>query len=305
MSTFSKALDFLPYVGVLRSKLRKMRATEGRYPAGHYYSPIPSGQDVLDHIRRQNSNPEAPRCPGVDLHKRLQFALLEKYATYYNDLPWGDKPRAGLRFHFGQEWFCYADAIFLYCHLRERVPQRVIEVGSGFSSAVMLDTAERFLDHRPEMICIEPNPERLSMLLHENDMKHLTVIPKPVQEVPLEAFSRLETGDLLFVDSSHVLKAGSDLHFIFFHVLPSLKQGVVVHFHDVFFPFEYAPEWLRMGRFWNEAYSLRAFLSYNSKWSIRFFNSYVGIIFRDYLFRKMPLCLQNTGGSIYIERCAD
>jgi hypothetical protein len=88
-----------------------------------------------------------------------------------------------------------------------------------------------------------------------------------------------------------------------FEIIPYLKPGVVVHFHDVFFPFEYPADWLiNKGRYWNENYIMRAFLSYNSEWSILFFNTYVHQVFGDLIKEKMPLCLKDTGGSLYIQR---
>jgi hypothetical protein len=149
---------------------------------------------------------------------------------------------------------------------------------------------------------IEPNCDRLLGLLKEDDREQVALVQDEVQNVPLSEFSSLGAGDLLFVDSSHVVKAGNDLYFLLFDVIPQLAEGVVVHFHDVFYPFDYRSEWLSMGRYWNEAYFLRAFMSYNCEWRIRFFNSYVGWRFGDYVAEHMPLCAKDTGGSIYIER---
>ena len=301
MPLFPRILDCLPYVGRIRSELRATRAREGRYPAGHYYSPIPNQQDVHRCIARLGSE-RAEECPDIDMREQDQFSLLEHYARYYRELPFTEAPEPGFRYYFGQEWFCYADAIFLYCHLRHTEPRRIIEVGSGFSSAVILDTAQYFLRVRPEIVLIEPNPTRLLGLFKTEDFEQIALLEREVQDVDDRAFSSLQAGDLLLVDSSHVAKAGSDLHFLFFNVIPWLAHGVIVHFHDVFWPFEYRPDWLSTGRYWNEAYFLRAFLAYNSEWRIRFFNSYVGSRFREYLARQIPLCTKNTGGSIYIEK---
>jgi hypothetical protein len=108
--------------------------------------------------------------------------------------------------------------------------------------------------------------------------------------------------DLLFVDSSHVVKYGSDVQKVFYDILQKLPVGIFVHFHDIFFPFEYPATWLADGRYWNENYFLRSFLSYNDSWEIGFFNYYAGIEFDDCLAEKMPLCLKNTGASIYLKR---
>lgn len=120
--------------------------------------------------------------------------------------------------------------------------------------------------------------------------------------MPIEVFTALDSGDLLFIDSSHVIKCGSDVQFLMFQVLPNLSKGVFLHFHDVFYPFDY-PDWVLLeGRYWNELYFLRAFLSYNSEWKIYFFNTYVATVFKDYIQENMPLCLKNPGGSLYIQK---
>lgn len=166
----------------------------------------------------------------------------------------------------------------------------------------MLDTVERFLAHRPEITLVEPYPGRLLSLLRSGDEDQVRIINKKVQQVPSELFSSLESGDLVFIDSSHVVKCGSDLQHFLFDILPVLPSGIFVHFHDVLYPFEYPPAWLKQGRYWNESYFLRAFLSYNSEWNIYFFNDYVASLFGDFLKDKMPLCLKSPGSSLYIQR---
>jgi hypothetical protein len=106
------------------------------------------------------------------------------------------------------------------------------------------------------------------------------------------------------VDSSHVVKIGSDVAHIIFEILPRLKPGVIVHFHDVFYSFEYPKEWVKEGRAWNEDYFLRAFLQYNSVFQILYFNSFMGQFYQNELERKMPLCLRNTGGSLWMKKAA-
>jgi hypothetical protein len=120
----------------------------------------------------------------------------------------------------------------------------------------------------------------------------------------MDVFMSLQDGDLLFIDSSHVMKCGSDVQFLMFEVLPRLRVGVVVHFHDVFDSFEYPEDWLLKGWYWNESYALRAFLSYNAAWEIYLFGNYAVKTFAEFFKQKMPLCLENPGGSLYIRRIA-
>lgn len=273
---------------------------QGVFPAGHYYSPVPSAAEVLAYLKLRK--PLSRELPGINLNEQRQLELLNEYTKFYEDLPFTEEQTPELRYYYRNTWFSYGDAIFLYCFLRQQLPKRIIEVGSGFSSALMLDTIDRFLPERPDITLIEPHPERLNDLLRDGDRKRVRLIDSKLQDVRPEVFSGLGAGDLLFVDSSHVVKCGSDLLFLMFEVLPHLEPGVVVHFHDVFYPFDYPAEWLTEGRYWNENYFLRAFLSYNSEWSIQFFNNYLSFVFGDLMKEKMPLCARMPGAGLYIQR---
>ncbi|PON13546.1 hypothetical protein C2W62_33810 [Candidatus Entotheonella serta] len=147
--------------------------------------------------------------------------------------------------------------------LRRQHPRRVIEIGSGFSSSVMLDVNDLFLDNSVQFTFIEPYPERLFEQFRDDDQQRHTVIEKPLQDVLLSLFRELSAGDILFIDSSHVVKIGSDVAYILFHILPALQSGVLIHFHDILWPFEYPEDWIFEGRAWNEAYVLRSFLQFN------------------------------------------
>lgn len=296
-------LDRLPYIGYLRGHLRKQVRIQGIYQAGHYYSPIPNYDDVLEYIKSPKRN--SLELPDINLNKENQFKLLQEYHKYYDSLPFPEQKKQDYRYYYAQDWFCCADAIFLYSFLRKNKPRRIVEVGSGFSSAVILDTVEKFFDHQTEISFIEPYPDRLISILKPQDKEKIQIINKKVQDIPIEIFTSLGPGDLLFIDSSHVVKCGSDVQFLMFEIIPKLSTGVFVHFHDIFFPFEYPSEWLVKGRYWNEDYFLRAFLAYNSQWSISFFNTYVAFAFTDFLEKKMPLCLKNPGGSIYIQKTGE
>lgn len=294
--TIKALLNKAPYVRDLHEQVK----LQGAFPAGHYYSPIPTEQDVRAYI--ESRGPPSERLPGIELNEEGQYKLLRRYVEFYKDIPYPEKQTSGRRYYYDNDWFSYSDAIFLYCFLREHKPKKIIEIGSGFSSAAMLDAADTLPEWSPQLVFVEPYPERLLSLMKENDKTSVTLIDSKIQDVSLDTLLALESGDLLFVDSSHVVKCGSDLQLLLFEVLPRLQSGVYVHFHDVFYPFDYPSEWLEAGRFWNENYFLRAFLSYNSAWSICFFNTYVNARFDELIKKKMPLCTKNTGGSLYIQR---
>jgi hypothetical protein len=188
--------------------------------------------------------------------------------------------------------------------LRHLAPKRLIEVGSGFSSCVTLDVNELFFDHRIACTFIEPYPALLKSLLVPGDLDRCTLIEDRLQDVPVEVFASLGAGDVLFIDSTHVSKVGSDVNRIFFEILPALRPGVYVHFHDIFDPFEDPQDWVYSGRAWTEQYLLRAFLQYNRAFDIVAFNTFLAHFHGDYLRAHMPLCLNNIGGSIWLRRTA-
>jgi predicted O-methyltransferase YrrM len=248
--------------------------------------------------RERDAGPPA----GVELREPAQLALLEELARFYPAMPFAPAPTPGLRYRFDNESYSYADGIFLYSMLRHLRPRRLIEVGSGFTSALVLDTNERFLDNRVECTFIEPHPDLLLSLLSEDDRRRSRLIAAPLQEVDAALFESLEAGDILFIDSTHVAKANSDVNRLFFEILPRLAPGTMVHLHDVFPSFEYPLEWLRLGRAWNEQYLLRAFLQYNEHFEVRLFGSYMVARHADWFHRNMPLCLVNPGGAFWMQR---
>jgi hypothetical protein len=165
----------------------------------------------------------------------------------------------------------------------------------------MLDVKDLFFHNRLDCLFIDPDPARLRSLLGARDTQ-AEVIEKKLQEIPLSTFDRLAAHDILFIDSSHVSKVGSDVNQIFFEILPRLQKNVLIHVHDVFYPFEYPQDWLRRGWVWNEQYLLRAFLEYNPAFAIRLFSSFMIDRHRDWFRRHMPDCLKNTGGSLWMEK---
>ncbi len=166
----------------------------------------------------------------------------------------------------------------------------------------MLDTNELFFEGAIACSFVEPYPELLRSLLRDGDDSRITIVPRALQTVEVEEFERLEANDLLFIDSTHVAKIGSDVNYLFFEVLPRLAPGVYVHLHDIFYPFEYPREWVLEGRAWSEAYLLRAFLTLNRSYEIVLFNTFLEHFHRELFEDHMPLCLRNPGGSIWLRR---
>jgi predicted O-methyltransferase YrrM len=269
------------------------------FPAGHFYSPIVFMEEAKGAEKLIWQHEEDKSIAGINLNVDQQLSLLDEFKKYYSDLPFKDVKSEGLRYFFNNEYYAHADGIVLYSVMRHFNPKRIIEIGSGFSSALMLDVSDRF--HHSNLTFIEPYPDRLNSLLMDTDSYKVRIIVDKVQNVDLSVFKELEAGDILFADSSHISKTGSDLNHILFEILPQLKSGVLIHFHDIFYPFEYPREWVFGGRNWNEAYLLRAFLMSNNEYSIEFFTSFILKHHRDKL-DAFPDMFKNSGASFWLKK---
>ena len=268
------------------------------FKPGHFYSPIVSIKDIKERetqIWSENSNKS---LAGINLNSDKQIDLLKEFSKYYKEQPF-TKNKDKNRYYFENTLYSYTDAIILYSFLRHFNPKIIIEAGSGFSSALMLDTAESFLPDL-KLSFIEPYPKRLKSLLTKKDKENVDILESKIQDIEPSYFEALEKNDILFIDSTHVSKTGSDVNFILFNILARLKEGVLIHFHDIFYPFEYSKNWVYQGRSWNESYILRAFLMNNNSFEIILFNDYLHKHHKS-SFEQMPLCYKNTGGSIWLK----
>jgi len=270
-------------------------------PDGHFYSPIP------DHDEVRRNEEKIFRVPNtlsaIELNVDEQLLTLNSLATFRDEMPFQTEKTAGLRYCLKNPMFGFADGISLYGLIRHLKPKRIIEVGAGYSSCVMLDTNERFFENSISCTFIEPNPASFLSLIKPADLDRIQLVSTPLQEVDPGTFSNLSANDILFIDSSHVSKAGSDVNYLLFEVLPELQSGVYVHFHDIFYPFEYPQHWIcDLGISWNEAYLLRAFLQYNQSFRIALFINYLSRFHSDQLQAVMPQSAGGAGGSLWIRK---
>ncbi len=268
------------------------------FPAGHFYSPIPDLKEAAAALDRANTYSE---IGGIEIDDKEMLALWRCMLPSLTSLPFGEHDQDGsFRFHFNNDMYSYGDAAIYYGITKKFAPKRVVEVGSGFSSALAIDMREIF--NRPtELTFIEPFPSTLNSLLREGDRETVNVVVKKVQDVPLSIFGALDEDDILFIDSSHVAKTGSDVCFEIFDILPRLKRGVLGHFHDCFCPFEYPRQWvLEQNRSWNELYFLRAFLMFNSMFRVIFFNHYFSVKYPNQI-TGTPLA-KNPGGGLWLRK---
>ena len=212
--------------------------------------------------------------------------------------------------------FGISDASLYHSIIRHFKPKRIIEVGSGMSGlvsvhAVRLNYAEdvrsrnkilQSRNKRTEISIIEPFPDQ-GHNSHLQATKGLDVVVKKIQDVPLGYFKKLEAGDILFLDSSHVVSCGSDTTHEFLKILPTLNPGVIVHIHDIFIPNDYPETWtMKNHMFWSEQYLLHAFLLFNSEWEVIFSNSYFASYHADLIKNNLPERFYNGGGSFYMRR---
>ncbi len=272
-------------------------------PPGHFYSPIAD----LDGIKKRKK--EIFRTPqsyeeieGVDFNTEYQQQLLRELAKHSKGLNFKPQADSKHRYYFENPAFSYGDGTFLYSMLRHSQPNQIIEVGSGFSSALTLDVNELFLNNGTKITFIEPYPELLLSLMKKEDQVKHTIINSDLQQVPKDIFQELNSKDILFIDSTHVSKVGSDVNYLFFEILPKLKPGVIIHFHDIFYPFEYLQEWIEEGRAWNEIYLLRAFLQYNPCFKIVLWPNFIYKLESDFIDKTWPHYAKNPGGSIWLEK---
>jgi hypothetical protein len=272
------------------------------FPPGHYYSPIvdPSDAEAIRAVRNRTS---APPPLGLDIDLPQMQDTLRRFAVHHGVWPFPPGKSPGYRFYYENPFFACHDASIYFSALLEYRPRRVIEVGAGFSSCLLLDTRERFTSGGIDITLVDPSLDRLDALTDASRSPDTRLLECRLQDVPLHLFEQLNEGDILFIDSSHVAKTGSDVNHYLFEILPRLAPGVIIHVHDILYPFEYPESWvIEEKRSWNEAYVLRAFLQYNDAFGILYWNNFVFHRSRELLQSLMPLCLENEGGSLWLRK---
>jgi hypothetical protein len=224
----------------------------------HYYTPIPTKQDRARPRRKSSLNGLVLDVQaGADRANSMVEKYIDEIALLLRGSGQYDPTNAG---------FHPLDAALLYASVREARPRRIIEIGAGMSSFVIADALRGAGLTNANFTCIEPFlPDYLSPSLPGIS----EIIERPLQDVDLERFKQLECNDILFIDSTHVVRYGSDVVYEILEILPILRPGVIVHVHDIFFPDDYPQRWLNRDRFfWNEQYMLQAFLCMNPHFQI-------------------------------------
>ena len=245
----------------------------------HYYEPLPDFRSITNEQINQRRT-----YSGIDFHWDQQLALINELATYRDELP---------EFDFDNGYFGGLDAAIYYALIRHLQPQRIIEIGGGYSTQIA--TKALAANRKGKLVCIEPYPERLNG-------SNVELIQKRVEEMNVDFFSTLEANDILFIDSSHTVKFRSDVCYEFLEILPRLAPGVWVHVHDIFFPHDYPAEWLINRRLaLNEQYLLEAFLSFNKTFAPQLANFWLSLEHNESAARVWPNS-ENNSSSFWMKR---
>jgi hypothetical protein len=260
----------------------------------HFYNPVPVVNELSDEVWK----PYDVNGLGIDSSKQLKLLLeMKEYIKEMDETPL-EKTEIEHQFYFNNPALSGMDAFIYHGFIRKFNPKTILEVGSGYSTMVAAKAA--LSNKSTELHIIEPFP--FDFL--RNGFPGLSrLIEKKVQEVPLEEFKKLKKNDILFIDNSHVSKIGSDVNYLFLRILPQLNEGVIVHIHDIFLPYEYPEEWVKDKKiFWNEQYLLHSFLLCNDQYEVLMSNFFLGMQHQIELKEIMPRAQHFGGGSFWIRK---
>ena len=229
----------------------------------HYYQPLVNPEKTLSKPLHKERN-----LKGIDWNIQEPLELLQKFDVNQElkSLPWSKQDAGEHQYYINNPSFLAGDGEFCYNIIRHFKPKKVIEIGCGYSTLVCLQAEKKNQELNQGVakhICVEPYEmpwlEKLPV----------EVIRKKVEDIDIDFFTQLEANDILFIDSSHMIRPQGDVLFEFLEILPVLKPGVLIHIHDVFSPRDYPKEWIVDKHcMWNEQYLLEAFLSFNSSFRI-------------------------------------
>lgn len=269
----------------------------------HFYSPIPDTRTLKKSIWEDTSE-----LLGINMNAEKQKELLSRisdlYRKEYEALP-ENKIESNVHFYRNNSEFGPVDVELLYGIVRYFKPKRILEIGSGYSTAL---SAQAILKNKEEgrdcdLIAIDPYPKKL----FEKGFPGLSKLDKrEVQDVSLSEFENLKENDILFIDSSHVLKIGSDVQYEYLEILPRLHKGVIIHIHDIFLPAEYPKRWIMQEKtFFNEQYLLQAFLMFNSCFEVIFAGSFMHLYHPELLKKAFSFYIpeKTLPGSFWIRKC--
>jgi hypothetical protein len=231
----------------------------------HFYFPIPDTRDM----DRRRVWDHRTSLAGIHWNREGQLAFLTAIGRFSGECSWPrlEESSPG-EYGWDAPTFGYSSAMFAHSIVRHIKPRRVIEVGCGWSTRVLSAAMRRNRENdgvEGTLLGIDPYPpEGLALEPGEGQLER-----RPVQEIAVDRFEEMKSGDVLFIDSSHVLNTGSDVAYLYLEVLPRIAPGVVIHVHDIQIPYEYPREYaVRQRWFWTEQYLLQSFLQFNEQFEI-------------------------------------
>lgn len=283
-------------------KNRIIKLVKAARKGDHFYSPLVNPAELSQRVE-ELWPAGIPECPGVDFNEtQAQLILSDWFPRFMPDFDYPEHEVADpCKFFIQNSQFSWLDCRALFVMLRQLRPRRLIEIGSGYSSLLSADVNQRFFGGEMNFICVEPYP-RDFLSAGVPGITRLEI--RKVQELPPCWFDQLEAGDILFIDSSHVCKTGSDVNHIYLKVLPRLRPGVIVHIHDIFLPCEYLKSWvLEENRSWNEQYLVQVMLQHSTRYRVLLANYFAFLRFPQLVVEALATGKGHGygGGSLWIE----
>ena len=255
----------------------------------HYYQPLINPAKHLKKSLRDDRS-----LPGIDFNVEEQLQILNQF-NYNEELllfPL-EKNENTVSFHHDNENFGFGDAEYLYNMVRHLKPKRIIEIGSGFSTSMTVSACKKNKQDDPscacKVTCIEPYEAPWLEQLE------IEILRSKLEDVDMSVFKMLEANDILFIDSSHIIRPQGDVLMEYLEILPQLNSGVVIHIHDIFSPKDYPDRWIfgKQHRLWNEQYLLEAFLYYNNQFRVIGSLNYLSHHYATEFSAKCPIYAKN------------
>lgn len=268
----------------------------------NYYSGIPSLAEIENSFEYSDGFQDKPPYCDSDIFSSPEESrqLLEAIVDYSDEFqpPEDGNEESPERFFWKNSQYSHSDAMSYYALLRHIKPGKIIEIGSGFSTLVAAEAVDK--NGVGHITCIEPYPRKFLQR-----MKQIDLIERPAQEITVDWLNNnLNDGDVLFIDSTHTVKTGSDCLHIYLRLLPKIKRNIYVHVHDIFLPFGLPEQWLAdLHIYWTEQYLLLGFLLDNPKVQFLYGSAYHQWANKELLEKFMHGRAKAGGGSFWFKYC--
>ena len=298
--SLKRAIKNIVFNSKLADKIYKQKFIKDHYfSPENCYSPLVVGKELEDRKHIIWPDKHENTLADIELNEEIQKKSLSIIEKKYSEGVAFCNNLSNKKFTFNNPYFSIADGIILYALLSHIKPKKIIEIGAGYSTCFIQEIKNSIFENSFDYQVIEPNTDVYNSLV--KNVTDITLYEQTVQSIPLDVFKTLETGDILYLDTSHIVKTGSEVNHILFNILPVLNKGVIIHFDDVYYPFEYNKELIDKGYSWNENYFLRAFLMNNNKYRIMLFTDYLNKCHSG-LFKNIPSLKLNHTADLWLKK---